>query len=67
MNKEQITNKQIIYSLKVVNELIKRGFTPSLTMPNPIKPQFNCWVFDVTPEFQSAVDDVLGKRGRQYG
>lgn len=51
MNKEQITNKQIIYSLKVVNELIKRGFTPSLTMPNPIKPQFNCWVFDVTPEF----------------
>jgi hypothetical protein len=25
-----------------------------------VKPQFNCWVFEVTEELQKALDEVLG-------
>ena len=45
-----MNKKQIIYSLKVMRQLLERGFTPEQTIPNPVKPQFNCWVFEVTEE-----------------
>lgn len=64
MNKNK---KQIIYSLKVVQELMELGFEPERVMPNPLKPEFKCWVFSVDDAFQTAVNDVLGKRGHHNG
>ena len=55
-----MNKKQIIYSLKVMRQLLERGFAPEQTIPNPVKPQFNCWVFEVTEELQKALDEVLG-------
>ena len=55
-----MNKKQIIYSLKVMRQLLERGFTPEQTIPNPVKPQFICWVFEVTEELQKALDEVLG-------
>lgn len=51
---------QIIYSVKVMTKLVERGFIPKETMKNPKYSKFDCWIFEVTPEFQSALKEVLG-------
>lgn len=56
--------KQIIYSLKAVKQLMQMGFVPVQTMPNPLKPEFKCWLFDVTDDFQLALNKVLGGMSR---
>ena len=55
-----MSKKQIIYSLRVMRQLLERGFVPEQTIPNPIKPQYKCWVFEATEELQTALDEVLG-------
>ena len=52
--------KRIIYSLKLMNRLVERGFCPVQTMPNPRIPAFQCWIFDVTDDFQKTMDELLG-------
>lgn len=52
--------RKIIYSLKVMEKLVARGYLPTATLPNPSRPEYICWVFDVTPEFQKDVDEILG-------
>jgi hypothetical protein len=32
------------------------GFRPIEIIPNPIKPEFYCWVFALTDEFAAALD-----------
>jgi hypothetical protein len=39
------------------------GFRPIETIPNPLKPEFICWVFEWTDEFDAALDAVLGGAG----
>ena len=56
---------KIIYSLKVVAQLVAMGYQPVASMPNPKKPDFLCWIFEVTPEFQRALDKIFG--GEHYG
>lgn len=51
---------KIIYSLRVMEQLVERGFVPISIMPNPKYPMYNCWIFEVTPEFEKALDEVLG-------
>lgn len=57
--------KQIIYSMKVMLRLVELGFYPVWKMPNPRFPQYECWVFDLTPEFQCALATLLG--GKKSG
>lgn len=52
---------QIIYSAKIMTQLVELGFTPIFTMKNPKYPQFDCWVFRKTSEFQKVLDKVLGE------
>lgn len=56
---------KIIYSLKVMEQLVEKGNVPISTMPNPKFPQFSCWIFEVTEKFQGDLDIVLG--GQSYG
>ena len=56
-------SKQIIYSAKIMTQLVERGFYPEQTIPNPRFPQYDCWVFDLTPEFQSVLSSLLGGKG----
>lgn len=54
-----MSNVKIIYSLKIHIELGKRGFHFITEMRNPNNPQFNCWVYEATPEFLDAFNGIL--------
>lgn len=60
---EQNNKNKIIYSLRVAQELIKRGFTPVKIMPNALKPQLKCWMFEWTEEFDAVMSEVLTSIG----
>lgn len=51
--------QEIIYSLRVMEKLVKLGYIPVATMPNPKNPRFNCWVFEVTEAFQRDLSELL--------
>lgn len=42
---------KIIYSLKIMNKLVEKGHIPVETMPNPKNTFYNCWIFEVNPQF----------------
>lgn len=50
---------KIIYSLKIMRQLVERGYVPEHIMPNPQYPQYNCWVFAVDKNFQADLDDIM--------
>lgn len=52
-------NRKIIYPLWMNIALQEKGFKPLLQMPNPAKPQFTCWVYEWTEDFQKAFDELL--------
>jgi hypothetical protein len=41
-------------------QLVEMGFVPVTTIPNPKFPQFDCWVFAATPQFEEAFAQVVG-------
>ena len=51
--------QKIIYSMKVMQQLVEMGFLPTATLPNPKDTKYNCWVFDWTEEFDKALCVVL--------
>ena len=53
-----------IFSLRIMTILKEYGFTPTVETDNLNKPGFKCWVYEVTPEFTSALDEILG--GSEY-
>lgn len=63
---EQITNKRttknkIIYSKRVMEQLLEMGFRPIDTFPNPTTPKYMCWAFEWTDQFDVALSAVLGQ------
>lgn len=50
---------KIVYSLRIHLELQKRKIPYLLEMKNPRQPNFNCWVYNLTPQFQKAFDEIL--------
>ena len=50
---------KIIYSKRIMEELIARGHIPLKSMPNPYKPEFQCWIFEVSEKFQKDIDEIL--------
>lgn len=56
-----------IYSLKVRLELRKRGFEPLMEFDNRYKVGLKCWVFEETPEFTMAFDEVMCRLGYEKG
>ena len=53
---------KVIYSLRVHIELQKRGFLYVAEMRNPKNPNLNCWVYEMTPELATTLDELLGGR-----
>ena len=51
--------KKIIYSMKVMEKLVERGFYPEYAMPNPKNNYYTCWIFNVSSDFQAALDDIM--------
>ena len=56
-----------IYSLKVRLELRKKGFEPLMEFDNQYKEGLKCWVFEETPEFMHAFDEVMNRLGYVKG
>ena len=50
MNIEE-TKYKVIFSMKYAMQLIKMGYKPIYTMPNPEEPQYTSWVFEATEDF----------------
>ena len=61
---EQKQKQKTIYSKRICEQLLVMGFRPTATIPNPTKPEFMCWVFEWTDEFDAALSVVLSKEGR---
>lgn len=51
--------QEIIYSLRVMEQLVRMGHIPVATIPNPKNTKYNCWVFELTEAFQRDRDIVL--------
>ena len=58
--KQNKTKTKLIYSKRICEQLMLMGFRPVETIPNPIKPEFICWAFEDTKEFNQALSLVLG-------
>lgn len=43
-----------------MESLIAMGNIPLKSMPNPYKPEFQCWIFEVNEKFQKDMDKVMG-------
>lgn len=50
---------KIVYSLRIMEQLVERGFIPISMMPNPKYPQFNCWIFENTNELNEAFASIV--------
>lgn len=57
---------KIIYSLWIHIELQAQGFSYITEMKNPKNPQYNCWVYEETPELLEAFCALI-KGGRENG
>lgn len=56
---------KVIYSMRVMLALVNKGFQPKSIMPNPRDPQYNCWIYELTPELQEALDEIFGGDGHE--
>lgn len=50
---------KIIYSLRIHLALQQKGFHYLTEMRNPVHNQWNCWVYEATPELLEAFDRLI--------
>lgn len=53
---------KIIYTQALTIALFERGFEPIEMKQNPVRPEFNCWVFEDTPALQEALSQIMAER-----
>lgn len=58
----------VIYTRNVYMGLVRYGFVPVCTAPNPRKPGFVIWLFEDTPELHEYATYVINeaKNGRDW-
>ena len=54
-------NCKTIYSLWVMLELAKLGFKPLVERANPKDRNLSCWDYEITPDFEAALMQILTK------
>lgn len=55
---------QIVYSKKLTELLMERGFIFDKVAPNPQYPQYNCWLFENTDEFRKVFEELVCQKDR---
>ena len=58
---QNVENIRVIFSRRVKEELVQRGFKPERQVQNMKKPDFFAWEFIRTPAFDAAFVEVAGK------
>ena len=61
------TNYKTIFSLRVRQELKKYGFEPLLEKDNALKPEFKCWVYERTEEFDNILSIIMNRKETYHG
>ena len=56
----QSSKIKVIYSLRIHVALQQMGINYLTEMKNPKNTQLNCWVYEETPEFKKALDNLMG-------
>ena len=51
-----------IFALRVMMALKDHGVEPLFETDNRDKPGFKCWVYEVTPEFETSLTQIIGGR-----
>lgn len=51
---------RVIFSMKVAAELIQRGHSVLMTMPNIKDPRYTVWVFGVDETFNEDFEELTG-------
>ena len=54
---------QIIYSRRIMTELMQRGFIPNKTCNNPQYEGYLCWLFEDTENFHKVFEELTEKKG----
>lgn len=50
---------KIIYSMKIMKDLLEKGIYPESTMQNPQYPEYLCWVYTVNDKLTQALDEIF--------
>lgn len=58
---QNVENVKIIFSRRVKEELVQRGFEVKRQVQNMKKPEFFAWEFERTPAFDVAFVEIAGK------
>lgn len=61
------TNTKTIYSFRIKNLLELRGFKPLLETNNPKYEGYKCWVYEASPAFLKAFEEVAFRKEGQDG
>ena len=59
-----MSNTKIVYSLRLHIALLRSGFKPLCEMKNPSDNRYNCWIYEITDDFQAVFDALMGEGGR---
>lgn len=52
----------IVYAKWIAYELRKRGFRIIKTTVNPTRPEYDCWIFEESPEMIAAFKEIVKKQ-----
>lgn len=55
-------NEKIVYMGWIAYELKKRGFKYKRIEINPNRPEYNCYIYDETPELLKAFTEISNSR-----
>jgi len=58
----QKTNTKMIYSFRIKTLLELKGFKPILETDNPKYQGYKCWMFEATPAFLEAFEEVAFRK-----
>ena len=60
MDRTKMPKYKTIFSLRVREELQKRGIEPLVEVDNFHHPGYKCWKYSMNDILSSALDDILG-------
>lgn len=56
---------KVIFTMSIALELKSRGHKVIDIMPNPNKPEFNCWIFEIDETFIADLEDIVNIRRKE--
>lgn len=58
---------KVIYSMKIMKDLLDKGIFPESIKQNPTNPEYLCWTYTVDDKLTQALDEIFKKGANQNG